>query len=330
MVAYDWKMRPLVAHVDRLHRLAVFDAAARTGSFTAAAAELSTSQPSVTRQIRELETALGITLFHRSANRSTLTDAGRTLAESIDIAFAGIERSLAEVRDPTPLFVVASPPGFAQQLIVPVLDRLHDALPDVDIRLWLYDRDDDLDHGRYDLAVRVGTGEWPAVDDVVLFPERVLPVATQAVADEFGLDATSAPRDVLASPLLHMEAEGRPWMSWAGWLDEFGLALSPGQRRVIHNSYPIVLQRALAGGGVALGWQPLVGQLLDDGLLVQVGPEVTSDRAYRLTWPESRMIDERLHLALDWMLTVTEQLGEVVSPATRRRLASLRRTHHPA
>jgi LysR family glycine cleavage system transcriptional activator len=305
MVSYDRWMRPIVSQVDRLQRLAVFDAAARAGSFTAAAADLSTSQPAVTRQIRELERALGITLFHRTANRSTLTAAGQALADSIDTGFSGIERRLAELHDPDPMFVLAAPPGFAQQLIVPVLDGLHDALPDVDIRLWLYDRDDELDTGTYDAAIRVGTGSWPGVDDVELFPERVIPVATQALADELGLHATSAPNDVLAAPLLHMEADGRPWMSWALWLETFGLTLTPGRRRAIHNSYPIVIQRALAGRGIALGWRYVVTQLLDDGLLVPVGPEVASDRSYHLTWPLSRQGDERLRLATDWILETT-------------------------
>ena len=305
MLSYACKMRPIVTHVDRLQRLAVFDAAARTGSFTAAAAELSTSQPAITRQIRELERALGLTLFHRTANRSTLTDAGQALADSIDIGFSGIERRLAELLDPDPMFVLAAPPGFAQQLIVPVLDGLHDALPDVDIRLWLYDRDDELDTGTYDAAIRVGTGSWVGVDDIELFPERVIPVATQTFADEFRLDKNSTPTEVLAAPLLHMEADGRPWMSWALWLDTFGLALAPGRRRAIHTSYPIVIQRALAGRGVALGWRYVVDQLLDDGLLIPVGPEVASDRSYRLTWPQNRSGDETLRLATDWIVETT-------------------------
>lgn len=296
-------MRPIVTRVDKLQRLAVFDAAARTGSFTAAAAELSTSQPAVTRQIRELERALDMTLFHRSANRSTLTEAGRALAEAVDGGFAGIERRLAELQNPDPTFVLASPPGFAQQLIVPVLDGLHDALPDVDIRLWLYDRDAELDTGSYDVAIRVGHVGWTGFDDVELFGERVIPVATKALAAELGLDAASTPEAVLAAPLLHMEADGRPWMSWAMWLDAFGLALAPGRRRLIHNSYPMVIQRALAGGGVALGWRNVIDQLLDDGLLVAVGPEVASDRSYRLTWPTSHGSDLRLKLATDWIVS---------------------------
>ncbi len=302
-------MRPLLAQVDRLQRLAVFDAAARSGTFTAAAAELSTSQPAVTRQIRELELALGVTLFNRSANRATLSDAGQRLALAIDNGFTTIERSVAELWEPDPMFVVAAPPGFAQQLIVPALDRLHDSMPDVDIRLWLYDRDDDLDAGNFDIAVRIGTGGWPGVDDIELFPERVIPVATETLAEELGLHAQSTPTEVLAAPLLHMEADGRTWMSWEHWLETFGLSLTPGRRRVIHNSYPIVIQQALAGRGIALGWRSIVEQLLDDRLLVTVGPEVASEQSYRLTWPSNTSNPELLRVATTWALDLTSVAG---------------------
>lgn len=305
MVVYDGDVREIIARVDRLQRLAVFDAAARAGSFTAAATALSISQPAVTRHIQELERALDLQLFERTANRSSLTRDGRALWDAVDTGFATIERRLAELHDPNPMFVLAAPPGFAQQLIVPVLDGLHDELLDVDIRLWLYDRDDELDTGDYDLAIRLGPGGPDGVDDVELFGERVIPIATHALATEWGLHADSTAEDVLRAPLLHMEAAGRPWESWSTWLAAFGLTLTAGRRRTVHNSYPTVIQRALAGRGIALGWRGVVDQLIDDELLVCVGPEVSSGRSYRLTWPSSGANDPRVHRAAEWILSLT-------------------------
>ena len=185
------------------------------------------------------------------------------------------------------IFVIASPPGFAQQLIVPFLDPVQDALGGVDIRLWLYDRERDLSAGGYDVAVRVGPAGWPGYNEQKLFDEVVTPVATPGLADELGLTADSDPQEVLDAPLVHMESAGRAWMSWARWLDEFGLSLTPGRRRVLHTTYPLVLQQALAGRGVALGWQGIVDSFVDDGLLVPVGPAVASNAHYAIAWPST-------------------------------------------
>lgn len=277
-------MRPVVAAVDRLQRLSTFEAAGRLGSFSAAGRELGLAQPAVTRQIQALERALGVELFHRESNRIDLTDAGRQLLDSIDTGFSAIERGLDEMAERHSVAVLAMPPGFAQQLVVPRLDSLQRALGERDLRLWLYDREAELGHGSFDVAVRVGAPPWPGYEATVLLPERVVPVATPSLAAEWGLDGQSTGADVLAAPLLHMDANDRPWMSWADWLDAFGLALTPGRRRVMFNNYPAVLQQALAGKGVALAWAGLADDLIDSEVLTVVGPAVASARSYCATW----------------------------------------------
>ena len=49
-----------------------------------------------------------------------------------------------------------------------------------------------------------------------------------------------------------------------------------------------VVQQALTGRGVALGWRGLIDELVDGGALTVVGPEVTSARAYYVVWPKDR------------------------------------------
>lgn len=257
----------------------------RLGGFSAAGRELGIAQPAVTRQIRALERSIGVDLFHRTANRSELTDAGRQLLGALDTAFGAIERRLDILARADDIFVLASPPGFAQEILVPHLDGLQRALGERDLRLWLYDREGDLAAGHFDAAIRIGNGQWDGLDADKLFDEHVVPVASKALADAWQLDATSTAPEVLAAPLLHMDATDRPWMSWTDWLAHFDLALTPSRRRVIFNNYPTVVQQAVAGRGIALGWVGLVEHYIDDGLLVVVGPMVQSDRAYYVTWP---------------------------------------------
>ncbi len=280
--------RPAVSRIDRLQRLAVFEAAARLGSFSAAGRELGLAQPAVTRHIQALERSIGLDLFERQSNRSALSAAGVTFAASVDAAFTTLEVALHELTSGDGVFVLAMPPGFAQQLVVPHLDALQRALGDRDLRLWLYDREHELAGGHFDAAVRVASSAWKGFESITLFPEAVMPVATPMLATRLRLAEFGPAAALLDAPLLHMDAADRPWMSWTDWFAEFDLALPPGLRRVEFNNYPTVLQQALAGRGVALGWSGLVDELVDDGLLQVVGPTVTTDRNYSLNWPTRR------------------------------------------
>ncbi len=294
-------MRPLIRQVDRLQALAVFEAAARLGSFTAAGNELGMTQPAVTRQIRSLERRLGTELFVRTANRSELTDIGQRLRDHVAAGFDVIEAGLAELADLAGTFVLAAHPGIAQAWLVPRLDQVKDVLGDLDLRLWLFDRDAELAAGSFDAAIRVGDGRFPGLDGRLLFPEAVVPVAAPTLAREYGLSERSTADDVYRAPFVHMDDGDRPWMTWADWLSEFDITLRREPGRVLFNNYPMVLQRALLGHGVALGWRPLVDEYVEGGALEIVGPEVRSHRGYYITWPAGHASDAVAALT-DWLV----------------------------
>ena len=300
-------MRPLVRQVDRVQRLVVFEAAGRLGSFTAAAAELGLSQPAVTRQVRALERSLGADLFTRTANRSELTDAGRRLWGHVAAGFATIESGLGELVATGETFVLAAHAGIAQQWLVPRIDGLRAAIGERELRLRLVDRDDELTHGEHDASIRVGNGTFPGESSRLLFPEVVVPVASPTLAAEHGLDATSHPAALQHVPIVHMDDGDRPWMTWPGWLGEFGLTFPPQPGRVLFQNYPMVLQQTLAGRGVALGWRPLIDDLVDGGALVVVGPEVQSDRGYYVTWRQPTPSPAVASL-VDWLLTQADAI----------------------
>lgn len=81
-------------------RLKVFQTVARLRSFSRAAEELYTSQPNVSKQVRQLETELGTSLFHRLGSGIELTDAGRAVyryAQQVFDLTVEIQRTLAEL-----------------------------------------------------------------------------------------------------------------------------------------------------------------------------------------------------------------------------------------
>jgi putative two-component system response regulator len=69
-------MKHLKRKLPPLTSLVAFEAAARLGSFTSAAEELNVSREAVSRQIRALETHLGVKLFERDANTAAMGPLG--------------------------------------------------------------------------------------------------------------------------------------------------------------------------------------------------------------------------------------------------------------
>ena len=109
---------------------------------------------------------------------------------------------------------------------------------------------------------------------VRLFGERMLPVASPALAHRQGL-RLARPADLAQHVLLHLDdPEGRmPWLDWRAWLAANGEpALKPaGSLRF--KLYDQVIQAAVGGQGVALGRIPLIAEHLRDGRLVAPFPE---------------------------------------------------------
>lgn len=295
-------MRPLVRRVPQLHRLAVFDAVASAGDFTSAARALQVSQPAVSRHMAALARELGVELFERSGRSMILTTKGRSLADAVEAAFTSLERLLAEFDNEPYMFVVAVQPAMATSWVVPLLDQLERAAG-TEIRLRIFERSDELDASHWDLAIVPGTGSWTDWESTMLFREAVRPFAAPSLAAELGLHPDAHPTELATATLLHIDDAGRPNMTWKQWFAEAGQPLTPAKPRLIYNAYPTVIQEALAGNGIALGWQHLLSDMVERRLLVPVGPIVQRRHGgHHVCWPIGRG-DHRHRAILDCLET---------------------------
>lgn len=299
---YRRSMRDILKRVPQLHRLAVLDAVATAGSFTAAARELQISQPAVSRHMAALANELGFELFESTGRTMALTARGRVLADAIDSGLVVIERALDELDAQSRAFVIAVQPAMATSWVVPLLDQL-ETTANAEIRLRIFERRGELENGQWDLAIIPGIGDWPGLESSLLFREAVRPLASPALAAELGLDETSAPSDLVDKNLMHLDPAGRPNMDWSQWFLEAGEPVDVPKPRVFYNGYPTIVQEAIAGNGIALGWQHLLSDLVVRGLLVAVGPVVQRNRGgHHVCWPEG-LGDERHEGILDRLRT---------------------------
>jgi LysR family hca operon transcriptional activator len=123
-----------------LRHLRYFIAVAEEGSLTLAAERrLHTAQPSLSRQIRDLETEVGVKLFARSARGIELTEAGRAFLDHARLALLQVEAAGEAARRTTrpreDAFVVGFLAGQEMMWLPETLRLLHDELPKIEIRL---------------------------------------------------------------------------------------------------------------------------------------------------------------------------------------------------
>ncbi|KWI37639.1 LysR family transcriptional regulator [Burkholderia ubonensis] len=286
-----------------MQALRAFESAARLASFTAAARELGSTQPAVSQQVFQLEAELGVPLFERSPRGVTLTDDGQRLYEAVRASLDTLRAATATLRARREhgTLTLATDFGFATYWLMPRLAGLKRVMPDVDVRV-VTSQDFDAQRDHADIAILFGDGHWPSCTAARLFPETVTPVCSPAFRAAH--PRVAQPGDLLDLPLLHVQPT-RPerWLSWLGWFDAHGLAAPAAAHGVTFNSYALVIHAALLGEGVALGWTPLVDELVASRQLVTLvdAPVVTS-RGYFLVRPPARPEPSAAPVFRRWLL----------------------------
>ncbi len=158
----------------------MFHAAARAGSITKAAAELSVTPSAVSQQIQALEVQLGLSLMTKVGRRVVLTEAGEryfaTIADEIE-RIAEATRSIKGYRSVTTLTVRATP-TLSNKWILPRLRSFLDAYPELEVRLDGTNEPTDFARETVDLEIRHGAGRWPGVFIEGLAEERFIPVCS--------------------------------------------------------------------------------------------------------------------------------------------------------
>ncbi len=272
--------------------LLVFEAAARTGSFTAAAAEFNVSQPSASRSVAELEAAIGARLFERRARGLAMTVDGSDLYAVVGDAVGRIAETIEAIQrrqhGTKPIVTLSMSSSFVAHWLLPRLGEFHAAFPQIDIRF-------DLIPGvlrgvpdNVDLATRIIADDDPNYHRWSFAPEIVFPVCSPAYLDARGkLDHRG---DGAGHVFL--------WLSDHAtheWAKEWGnVAHRNASKGVWHEftDYSVILQAALNGDGIALGWLSVVSSSLVKGALVPASDLVIrTGRHHSLIAPRLRPLN---------------------------------------
>ncbi|WP_431262908.1 LysR substrate-binding domain-containing protein [Roseateles chitinivorans] len=275
--------KALPQQLPALQSLIHFESAARHLNFTSAAEELGATQPAVSLRIRKLEDELGLPLFDRLHRGVRLTHEGERLLETVQQTLEALRLVTADMRTQQSrrTLTLSTDFGFAKLWLLPRMVALRQAIPELQLRVLTSQSEPDARVGVPDLSVIFG--ECPdAGSHRLLFAESVVPVCSPALL-RHGLPT---PRELAAMPLLQLEQHGPTarWMSWADWFRGRGQRAPAASDAITFNDYSLVVQAAVSGLGVALGWAPLVDDLLASGELVQADAQpLQTSRGYFLS-----------------------------------------------
>lgn len=297
-------LSPTLARLPPLTSLRAFVAASRHLSFTRAAEELHVSSAAIGQQIRILEDHIGQRLFHRSRKQLQLTDAGRALmpglTDAFDVVLESVSRLAAGDRN-APVRISVTP-SFASKWLVPRLEGLRHAVPDLQVQVNASTGLVDVEREETDCVIRYGKGAYPGLFVERLFPEAVLPVCSPEFAENYGLNPRT--RTLQGVPLLHEEGPEHDTScpDWGNWLRGQGFPVRFSDSGFRLNLSSLVLDAAAAGQGLGLGKLRLAeADLLSGRLVVPFGkPQPVEFSYFFVTTPRKAKLAQ-VDLFLGWL-----------------------------
>jgi len=278
----------------------VFHTAARAGSISRAAVELSVTPSAITQQIQTLEAQLGVTLLTKVGRGIMLTEAGERFFASINDGveqIADATRTIRGYRSVTALTIRATP-TLSNKWLLPRLGQFLKANPDLEVRLDGTNEPTDFSREAVDIEIRHGDGRWPGLFVEGLAEESFIPVCAPCLAGERSLSA----RDVLGFRLIHSV---KSQAQWPRWLTLARVAPEERWQRVLFDRSHMAIDAAARGMGIALESTLMMQRELADGLLVcpvRDPPDVRIVTQW-IACPRESLRHKKVRLFLDWLRT---------------------------
>jgi DNA-binding transcriptional LysR family regulator len=293
-------------HLPPLDSLAAFEAVSRLGSFTRAADELCLTQSAVSKQIRALETSLGIRLFVRKARGVELSSAGAIYQHDVLSALQGLEiagQRLSARQHPDTVSVLATH-AVSQFWLFPRLLSFSAEHPDITVHIHASNEMQPFMVPDHDLAILYGEGDWPALAATPLIQEDIYPVARPEVVQ----DEVTSLEALAQQPLIQLDSS---WncMNWPGWFAHFGIRYHPPKSDLTFNQLTLTYAAIQRGAGIGLAWHFMAADAIASGKLVRVTEyRANTGLAEHIVYDRSQPLSTAATLFRDWL--IADSFGE--------------------
>jgi LysR family glycine cleavage system transcriptional activator len=265
-----------------LPALHAFEAAARLGSFAAAAVELHLSQSAVSQRVRALEAHLGVALFDRLPRSVRLTELGRAYLPAVqsaldDLTVATIGLFGSTTRRQLTVRVQIS---YAATWLAPRLQSFRDAYPHIDLRVVSAIWADALPAGEVDLEIRQGAGRWPGYRTSLLHDDLAIAVCGPHHIERYGPIGSLA--DLARRPRVHVLGFEDLWARLFAAAD-----VTPSAGGVTLDTSVAAIELAAATAMAAVVPERFARSGLTAGRIIRASETlVPMHQSHYLLWPE--------------------------------------------
>ncbi len=288
---------------DELGDLIAFLTVAEERSFTRAAAQMGTSQSSLSHTVRRLEERMGVRLLTRTTRHVVPTDAGEKLMATLRPAFNDISGQINDLtamrQKPGGNIRITSSRHAAETILMPAVKRLMAEYPDVNIEISIDQRFVDLVEERFDAGVRLGESIEKDMIAVRIGPELRMVVAGSP--DYF----KHHPKPQSPQDLTHHKCINLRLPTLGGlYVWEFERDGRPLNVRVdgqfVCNDVPMIIDAALDGLGLTCLPDDHLWPFVRDGRLIQVLSDWCGPfPGYHLYYPSRRLSSTAFGLLVD-------------------------------
>lgn len=283
-----------------LNSLKAFEAAARHQSITAAAAELSVTQSAVSKQVKRLESHLGVELFERKYQQLVVTPKATEYLVSLQSAFETIAQSTAQLvgdKNTLETLHLNLVPSLSNRWLIPMLNDFKKNHPQISVNIEIGDGGIDFSATDTDIAIRVGRAKkWPGIHSEILMDEHLIPVCSPALLP-------LQLKNISQYPLL--KHTSRPTI-WRDYLNALGCKDIYIDHRLGFEHFFMLIDAAIDGLGIALVPALLVKNELAAGTLVPAfEADYQSSYSYYFLCKNNGLLNARVALFKQWLFSKT-------------------------
>lgn len=281
-----------------------FEATARLASFTRAADELHVTQGAISRQIALLEDYLSTTLLDRTTRSVRLTATGEEYLLAVQKALQPLVQTTAEITHwkGKQQITIATSTALASMWLIPRISDFNSQYPDIELRIVALDNPLENQLHDYDLAIYYLKSPPIQGKSTPLHSDKVVPVCSPNYLEQFGPINTI--EDLKDHTWLTLDESLTHWISWDDWFIKQGLPTLKPKRRININHYSMVIQAALSGQGIALGWKSLIDSYLHTKSLVPVVNQIlhTNYKFYIIEQDDELVRHKNIQPLRDWLV----------------------------